>query len=106
MDANDAARLLAAGLAVLSLLTLAVAAGLLLWHRWSSRRDSRLARESHGLALEFARLLTGRLDADAIRPLAERARPEVFWAALETFADSVAGDEWTQLSDALGGLGH
>ena len=106
MQIDDAARLLAVGLAGLCVLTVVLALGLLLLHRWSSRRESRRARESHELALEFARLLTGRLDAEALRPIAARARPEVFWAALEIFADSVAGDEWTSLSEALGGLDH
>lgn len=106
MEINGVARLLAAGLAVLCVLTVALAFGVLLWHRWSSRREARVARESHVLALEFARMLTGRSSATTLRGIAARARPDVFWAALETFADSVAGEEWTNLSKALGGLDH
>ncbi|NOT32953.1 MAG: hypothetical protein HOP12_02150 [Candidatus Eisenbacteria bacterium] len=106
MEFSGAARLLTIGLAVLCALTVALACALLLWHRWSSRREARRASESHALALQFARLLTGRIDAEALRPIAAQARPEVFWAALETFADSVAGDEWTNLSEALCGLEH
>jgi len=106
MEINGLARLLAASLAVLCVLTVALAFGVLLWHRWSSRHESRLARDSHALALEFARFLTGQISAEALRPIVARARPEVFWSAIETFADSVAGEEWTSLSEALAGLEH
>lgn len=106
MELNGAARMLSASLATFCALTMALATGVLLWHGWSARRESQLARESHVLALEFARFLTGGLDSEALRSIAARARSDVFWTALETFADSVAGDEWTMLSDALGGLDH
>ena len=106
MGTHGSAHLLAAGLGLLCLLTVALASGLLLWHRWSSRRDARRTAESHALALQFARLLTDKLHVDALRAIAERAKPDVFWAALETFADSVSGEEWANLSDALGGLEH
>jgi HEAT repeat protein len=99
-------RWLIIGLALLSGLTVTLACWVLLWQRWSSRRDVRVSRQSHVLALSFARLLTGRLDAGAVREIAARAKPDVFWRALETFADSVAGEEWTMLSEALAGLDH
>lgn len=98
--------LMAAGLGVLSLLALALAAGVLLWHRWSTLREARVARESHALAVAFARFLSGQVDAVTLVLTAVRARPEVFWAAVETFADSVAGEEWARLSAILRGLAH
>jgi len=103
---GESARMLAVGLAVLCTLTVALAVGLLWWHHWSSRRETFLAIESHGLALSFARLLTGQIDAKRLQWIAAQAPPDVFWAALETFADNVDGDEWSRLSKALAGLDH
>lgn len=106
MHINATERLVGVGLGVLTVLTLALAAAVLLWHRWSTLRESRVARDSHSLALEFARFLTGAVDADVLRRTASQARPDVFWAALETFADNVAGEEWARLSSALRDLHH
>jgi HEAT repeat protein len=78
----------------------------LLWHRWSTLREARVARESHLLALGFARVLSGQLDAAQLRRAATDASRPVFWAAVGTFADSIAGDEWLRLSAELRGLEH
>jgi hypothetical protein len=98
--------LLAAGLAFLCVAALCLASAVLLWHCWSTRREAHVARESHLLALEFAHFLTGTSAAKALCVPAARATHEVFWAALETFANSVAGEEWIQLSRVLRGLAH
>ena len=90
MRLTGTTHLLAVGLGVLSLLALALAAGVLLWHRWSTLREARVARDSHALAVAFARFLSGRVDAVTLVLTAVEARPQVFWAAVETFADSVA----------------
>lgn len=106
MGVTGVAPLLGASLAVLCALTLALAVAVLLWHRWSTLREARVARESHRLALSFARMLSGQLDAAALRRIAADAPRPVFWAAVGTFADSVAGDEWVRLSAELRGLEH
>lgn len=106
MQLTGPTRLLVAGLAVLSALTLILAAAVLAWHRWSTRREARVARESQLLAIAFARFLTGQVDAPALRSAAAAVPPDVFWAAMETFAESVGGEEWARLSSALHGLDH
>jgi HEAT repeat protein len=106
MQLDSTTHLLMAGLAALSILALALAAAVLVWHRWTTLREARVAQDSHALALWFARFLSGQVDAGTFVPTAAGARPEVFWAAVETFADSVAGEEWARLSALLLGLGH
>jgi len=106
MQLTGTTQLLAVALAVSSVVALALAAAVLVWHRWSRMRDARVGRDSHALALAFARFLSGRLDAPALRLTSHGARPQVFWAAVETFADSFAGEEWARLSAVLQGLDH
>lgn len=106
MQLTRTAWLLEVGLAFLCVTTLTLAAAVLVWHRWSGRRDARVSRASHLLAVEFARFLTGRSDAATLQRSAAQAPPVVFWTALETFAESVAGEEWVRLSGVLQGLGH
>ncbi len=106
MRLTGTTHLLAAGLGVLSLLALSLAAAVLIWHRWSTLREARVARDSHALAVAFARFLSGQVDVVTLVLTAVEARPRVFWAAVETFADSVAGEEWARLSAVLRGLGH
>jgi len=87
-----------------TLLTLGLTAAVLRGHALARRRSERAKREGDALALEFARFLSGRSDSGSLRERAGSARPVVFWAALETFADGIEGDEWRTLTAQLRGL--
>jgi HEAT repeat protein len=63
-----------------------------------------LAAEAHGLVARFARLAGGAEAARDVVRAAAAARPEALWAALESFAATVSGEEWEAVSRALGAL--
>ena len=75
------------------------------WRRPPFRARDR-EREAQALALEFAGFLSGRSDERALLKAAAPAHPDVFWTALELFADNIGGGEWQHLSHALYDLPH
>ena len=81
-----------------ALMTLGMAIGVLVWHAFARRREHADRRDGETLALEFARFLCGRTDAVRLRDHARAVRPEVFWTALERFADNIEGEQWHQLT--------
>ena len=84
-----------------TLLTLGMAAAVLRWHAQLGRRERGAARQGDALALEFATFLCGRSDDASLRARATAAPPEVFWTALEVFADNIEGEQWRQLTIVL-----
>ncbi|OGF13245.1 MAG: hypothetical protein A2W00_08480 [Candidatus Eisenbacteria bacterium RBG_16_71_46] len=67
----------------------------------AARRRRRHPASAPALVLAFARHLTGHLDAEPLRRIADSARPEDFWEALESFTDSITGSEWRRISREL-----
>lgn len=87
-----------------ALVTLGMAVAVLRWHDVVRRREARAGRQGEQLALEFARFLSGRSDADAVRGRAAAVRPDVFWTAIENFAEGIEGEDWRRLTRELRGL--
>jgi HEAT repeat protein len=88
------------------LVTLLLAALTLAFHALSRRRSRLIEERAVELGEQMAGHLTGRVSEEALRERAAAAHEEVFWRALERFADNISGEEWSRLSAALHGLTH
>lgn len=86
--------------------TLAMAGLTVAFHGWIRWRADRMERRTQGLAGSFANYLTSAVATSRLRELSTEASGEVFWGALQRFAENIGGEEWSLVSRQLAGLRH
>jgi HEAT repeat protein len=84
-----------------ALVTLVMGVAVLRWHESLRRREARDDTAGNAVAVAFARFLAGQIDRDRLRARVQEVPPRALWMAIESFAESIEGDDWRRLTAEL-----
>ena len=84
-----------------ALVTLIMGVVVLRWHESLRRREARDDTAGNAVAVAFARFLAGQTDSDRLRARVREVPPRALWMAIESFAESIEGDDWLRITAEL-----